>query len=253
MSKLLTREQMGLGRIPKPDPRDQKFPVRHLLQAARRPAKLYQTWGDNRWRGNQGGTPQCVGYGWAHYIEDDPILHGGPVHPIVSPQMIYTNAQLLDGFPNPHDGSSVRAGAQFLQSAGFVASYHWAFTLQDIIDAIMNIGPVVMGTDWYNDMFFPDAKRSNIIKIGGDFAGGHCYVLNSVNTYYKSFRLKNSWGSGWGNGGDAYISFDDMEKLMNDGAEACIAIEIPKNIPIPDPNPQPQPNNPNPPVVQFGG
>src|SRR3954469_4484581 len=59
MSKLLTREQMGLGRIPKPDPRDQKFPVRHLLQAARRPAKLYQTWGDNRWRGNQGGTPQC--------------------------------------------------------------------------------------------------------------------------------------------------------------------------------------------------
>ena len=45
--------------------------------------------------------------------------------------------------------------------------------------------------------------------------GGHAYVINGVNTIKKQFRLKNSWGRKWGQGGHAFISFDDMKKLIN--------------------------------------
>ena len=180
-------------------------------------------WNDNIWWGNQGNTPQCVGYAWAHWVADGPIIHTG-VQPPVNPTLIYQQAQLVDEwYGTNYDGTSVRGGVKYLQSSGKVSNYYWAFDVQTMVNTILNIGPVVVGTNWYNNMFYPNSN--GVISIGGSLAGGHAYVINGVNTVTRQFRIKNSWGQSWGKQGHAFISFDDMTRLINENGEICLAVE----------------------------
>jgi hypothetical protein len=180
-------------------------------------------WDDNMWWGNQGNTPQCVGYAWAHWIADGPITHTG-VQPPISPTLIYQQAQLVDEWPGTnYDGTSVRGGAKYLNNSGKIGNYYWAYDVQTLINTILQLGPVVVGTNWYYNMFYPNSN--GVISIGGSLAGGHAYVLNGVDTVNKLFRIKNSWGQSWGKSGHAFISFTDMTRLINENGEICLAIE----------------------------
>lgn len=216
-----------LGRIFSPDARDKNYSVSRLLSAVPIPkAKRRQSWGDRIWSGDQGYSPKCVGFAWAHNLEDEPTVHSTNRHPYVSPDLIYAQAQLRDGYPLPHDGTTVRAGAQYLQACGLIGAYHWATTLDELVKAVLYLGSVVVGTNWYTDMFFPDMSNGGVIKIGGQIEGGHCYDINAVDLYYKGFRIKNSWGKEWGILGHAFISFDDMERLIHENGEVCIATRL---------------------------
>jgi C1A family cysteine protease len=73
-------------------------------------------------------------------------------------------------------------------------------------------------------MFFPD--KNGVIKVGGKHSGGHAYIINGVDTKTKMFRLKNSWGKTWGKSGSAFISFSDMDKLIKQNGEICLAVEL---------------------------
>ena len=180
-------------------------------------------WSDSVWFGNQGNTPQCVGYAWAHWIEDGPITHSGPA-PIIPPDLIYREAQKIDEWPGEnYDGTSVRAGAKYLRNTGKISSYLWAFDLNTLVNTVLNVGPVVVGTNWYYGMFYPNIN--GLIKISGYLAGGHAYVINGVDTVNKLFRIKNSWGRTWGKNGYAYITFNDMARLIRENGEVCLAIE----------------------------
>jgi len=187
------------------------------------PKRKSMYWESNEWWGNQGNTSQCVGYAWAHWIEDGPIRHGG-IPPIVDPTYIYVNAQKIDEWPGEnYDGTSIRAGAKFLKSINKISSYYWAFDLKTLIDTVLYLGPVVCGTNWYHGMFYPNA--SGVIRPTGRVLGGHAYVINGIDIDKKLFRIKNSWGQRWGKNGFAYISFTDMEKLIRENGEICIAAE----------------------------
>lgn len=218
--------EFPLGRTHKPDERDNNYLIEnHLLTSSRsRVTITSRYWDDNGWWGNQGNTPHCVGFSWAHWLEDGPIGQPG-VAPIIQPKIIYENAQKLDEWPGEnYDGTSVRGGVKYLQQVGKVRNYYWGYTLQTLIDSVLNIGPVVVGTNWYRNMFFPD--RNGNIRIGGILAGGHAYVINGVDINKRIFRMKNSWGRSWGINGSAYISFNDMERLIRENGEICFATEI---------------------------
>ena len=212
-----------LGRQYVPDERDHKYLINNLLSVT--PIKITnKNWDDNGWWGNQGNTPQCVGYAWAHWLEDGPTPQSG-VAPIIPPRVIYENAQKVDEWVGEnYDGTSVRGGVKYLQSVHKVSSYYWGFDLTSLINSVLNLGPVVVGTNWYTGMFYPD--RNGLIRISGRVAGGHAYVINGVNTVTKLFRIKNSWGQSWGQSGHAYISFANMDRLIKERGEICFAIEI---------------------------
>jgi hypothetical protein len=216
-----------LGRLYAKDKNDKKFPLKALLPR-RKSQRTSRSWYDAYWNGNQGNTPKCVGYGWTHWLEDAPVIPGSKTHPAVDPNKVYKLAQQLDEWPGTnYDGSSVRGGAKAIRKLGFISAYHWAANLDEIIQWILEKGPVVVGTIWTEDMFTPNA--SGLIVPTGEVVGGHCYDLNGVSTITRKFRAKNSWGTSWGKGGHAYIKFEDMNTLLfpssGEPGEACVATE----------------------------
>lgn len=212
---------MKLGRKVSVDGRDNLFLIKSIL---RKTSSLqYKYWDSTQWWGDQGQTSMCVGYSWAHWIEDGPVTHDG-LAPIVPPETIYKEAQKIDEWAGEdYDGTSVRAGAKYLMDRGVISSYLWTWDINTMIDAVLSKGPVVVGSLWTYDMFFPD--ESGNIKFGGDVAGGHAYLINGVSKIKDRFRIKNSWGRNWGVDGHAYISIGDMEKLIKEDGEVCLAIE----------------------------
>jgi hypothetical protein len=218
-----------LGRRFAPDARDKQYPLRALLPIE--PPVPVKYWDDDYWTGDQGNTSQCVGYAWAHWIENDPIVYSA-AGPEVNPVDIYIEAQKVDEWPGQdYEGTSVRAGAKVLASRGNIQSYHWAVSAQDVADTILSIGPVVVGSDWTEDMFNPNAN--GVIAPTGPVAGGHAYLINGYDSNTKMFRIKNSWGKSWGKDGHAFISQVDLNSLLAADGEGCLALEAYVDSPTP--------------------
>lgn len=209
----------GLGRLLAPDDRDKK----HLMSASLTSTDLTQRywWSSGAWF-DQGNSSACVGHAWAHWLEDGPVTqHGIAVDPFV----LYREAQHVDEWPgNDYDGSSVRGGAKVLVTRGLVAGYMWTWNVETLAAAVLTSGPSVVGTNWYDDMFDPDPTGR--VSVSGSFAGGHAWLINGVNTRTESFRGKNSWGRSWGRLGHFTISFADMQRLLDEDGEACLAVEV---------------------------
>jgi Papain family cysteine protease len=182
-------------------------------------------WYAQGWWGDQGQTPQCVAYAWTHWLEDGPVTHDRVPAPMILPSALYHDAQVLDEWPGEdYDGTSVRAGAKALLKDGWISQYRWAATVEDIVQTLLSLGPVVMGTNWYDSMFDPDTD--GFITVSGSIAGGHAWLLDGVNVTKGYVRAKNSWGRLWGDRGFFRLSIDDLARLLAEQGEACLAVEV---------------------------
>lgn len=215
----MSKTPFPLGRLPALDVRDRAFPLRQLLAAAERLAGYQYWWANGGWF-DQGSRPTCVGASAWHWLVDAPVTKGA-AH---SPEEIYALAQELDEWPGAtYDGTSVRGAAKALAQLGYISSYWWAWDLDTIVRALLNRGPIVLGTNWYAEMFNPPA--SGVVTLGGSLAGGHAYVADGVNTTAQLVRCKNSWSREWGRRGFFYLRFPDLQRLLVEEGEAMVALE----------------------------
>jgi len=133
----------------------------------------------------------------------------------------YSIATTLDpwegSYPPEDTGSSGLAAMQALQQLGHISSYWWAFSFDEMLLALQ-VGPVSVGSWWREHMM--DVDSSGYVKYGGDYLGGHQWVVRGVNMTAKRFVCINSWGESWGRkisgrtSGEFYVSFDDMKALL---------------------------------------
>lgn len=203
----------SFGRAFIADSRDYKY-----RRTKRKGGRKSRIWDTGIWIGDQGVDPFCVGYAYSHW------LHSYPIRQFLNPDGIYRIAQFLDEWEGEnYEGTSVRAGAKVLSQLGFISRYEWAKSSVSLQNALFTVGPVVVGTNWYEGMMEPD--ENNTIDVTGDIVGGHAYLLYSVNLKTQKYGVKNSWSSDWGENGKCTISFEDFNRLIGEDGEICVLRE----------------------------
>ena len=169
---------------------------------------------------DQGQVGSCTGNAAAQSLNHRPNhLNGSLVMNEADALRIYGLATQLDGFPGTYPeedtGSSGLAAAKACQQLGYISGYTHAFGLDHLLAALM-VGPLIVGTDWHEDMFNPDPL--GIVKPTGAVVGGHEYVVDGVHVAPRMIRFLNSWSNGWGHRGHFWMTFDDFATLLgNDG------------------------------------
>lgn len=147
---------------------------------------------------------------------------------------LYSEATHLDPWPGtylPEDtGSDGLSVAKVLKSWGWISGYEHAFGLGSMIHALMSV-PVIVGTNWYNSMDTPD--ESGLLRIGRSarVLGGHQYIADGVDVKEERIRITNSWGTDWGLGGSAWVSFKVMERLLKEQGDVTVFKPISEKAP----------------------
>jgi hypothetical protein len=229
-------EDIKLGRLIQFDERSRSYNVRTVLPSTELRVR--------RWTGgpvlDQGYEGSCVGHAWAKELLLRPVANKGIDDAFA--RRVYCRAQAIDPWPGtskictqretPHyEGTSILAGAKAVQEAGYIESYYWAFNVDDVLAAISNLGPVVIGIPWYDGMY--DTRKSGLVEVSGRVVGGHAIVLTG---HHPRMRIKgegwtarhhvvewiNSWGYGYGLKGRGLLKVEDLERLLKDNGEACI-------------------------------
>jgi hypothetical protein len=187
-----------------------------------------QVEGDNSYVAEGIGVHNCVGHGWAGWSQGAPLM----IKPMadMQPFALYDQFIVNDEFddndvdPDRQMGTSVRAGAKVLKQMGHIKNYLWAESAEDVRAwHLAGFGTVVLGINWYDGMMEPD-KYGRLIVSGG-IAGGHCVKTTGWNDERDMLRIQNSWGRGWGEAGHAWISRQDLQRLLTEDGEACAATE----------------------------
>lgn len=130
---------------------------------------------------------------------------------------------------NFSSGASTNAGAKTLQAKGYITEYRWAFSVEEIRAALITEGPVIIGIEWRDGMYY--TKPNGLVDISGPVVGGHEILLNGYtprrklagdSVYRELFRWRNSWGADYGLNGHGFITAEDLATLMSRDGEAVI-------------------------------
>jgi hypothetical protein len=185
---------------------------------------------------DQGREGACVGHG----VTTDLLASPRPYDKFTFAQANtyayrkYKRAQFLDPWAGEaYSGTSVDAGFQAIREEGHIESWRWMTNAEQVRDAVIAVGPVVIGVNWYDDMY--ETRPSGLVTIGGPVVGGHCLTIigyhpgmrirgEDWNKRYEVFKWKNSWGNDYGNNGVGYILFSDFARLLSEQGDAAIAM-----------------------------
>lgn len=180
---------------------------------------------------DQGSEGACVGFAWMGEALAEPAMpEPQPMVAAANKKAIsyYKMAKKLDAFPGEdYSGTSVLAGAKVMKREGWIDGYRWCFSIEEVRDALINAGPVVIGIPWYDSMYETD--RNGLVRIDGRLVGGHAILLTGYSPNkviagrtMEVYRWRNSWGEGYGQGGSGYIDHRDLAMLLEQGGEACV-------------------------------
>lgn len=219
--------QARFGRRFAPDARDKRF---QLPQAIVPAGVTQRTW-FTRDVYDQGYSSQCVAYSGVGWLAAGPVRNTKELPEFAE---LYRACQLIDEWPGEDpdvEGTSVRALMRVLKGRGYISEYRWAWTLQPVVNHILAVSPVVLGTTWYSGQMETDAE--GFVSAAGELVGGHAYLAIGANRNKKcpdgsigAIRAVNSWGKGWGQGGRFWLSFKDLAKLLAEDGEAATATEV---------------------------
>lgn len=193
---------------------------------------------------DQGQTPKCVGFGTATMTSAMEYRNEKQWKAQrYDANAAYAWANANDGISEPHDGSTTRAGFEYLRQIGAhvtrgtkvktgepvdhkIGEFLWANTLDELLQYMWSEQlPGMVGINWYQNMFSPDAN--GFLRVSGKLAGGHNITVRGFSMPEEYVIWRNTWGN-WGlNGtGDCKVRFADMEKLLSQDGEAGVPVDL---------------------------
>jgi len=195
------------------DKRDKKHRIKKGISS-----RKTRYWSDLKMFLDQEDTPHCVGFMGAHWLVNYPVAQ------YINPTALYQIAQFYDEYRGEmYEGSTVRGMANAFYKMEIISEYQWTWDVDTLVYAVLEIGPVMVGTNWYEGM--SDLNSKGVMSVTGKLQGGHAWLINGVNVKTGLFRGKNSWGKSWGVGGRMWIHKDDMARLLKEDGECCIGKE----------------------------
>jgi hypothetical protein len=229
-----------LGRHVNHDPRSRRFPVREMAGTVasvrhERHVPIFDQGNLGSCTGNAAIGCMSTGSFFATVDANEeaqyPLTEGGAV-------LVYGAATAVDSYagtyPPEDTGSDGLSVAKVLKSAGWISGYEHAFSFDQGLAALM-AHPLIVGVNWYDDMFSPDP--SGRVRPTGGLAGGHEFVWDSYDAIAKVCGFTNSWAGSWGLNGRFTMTVADFTKLLaQDG-------DVTSFVPITTAPPQPQPTS----------
>lgn len=232
--KAFPSQDPRLDWVSKHDPQSLNFPVRAVMAST--VEKQPKLWTPPKFALNQGWEGACVGFGWTGELIGSPFPdpYVGEDLANLYARGYYRRCLQIDEYEGEADeGTSVLAGAKVAQEREKIDEYRWGTSIYDLRDAVISIGPAVIGIPWYSDMY--ETRPSGLVEVGGDLVGGHCIYIygyhpsmrilgEDYHERFEVFRWRNSWGPEYGKNGSGLIRLEDLRDLLAHWGESCIPI-----------------------------
>lgn len=127
-------------------------------------------------------------------------------------------------YPPTDGGSSVIGLMKYWRKYGIITRYDWTFTFDAFLAALQH-QPVLVGTNWFDDMMSTDTDGIVKSSASGD-GGGHEYLATEIIWSKKLLGYEQSWGQhppGFGKAGRFWMSFELAEELIiNQGGDVAV-------------------------------
>jgi hypothetical protein len=178
---------------------------------------------------DQGAEGACVGYAVATSANVRRASNGRVPHlDEENAADLYHLAQDLDEVAgDDYEGTSLLAGMKAGQRTGLWDAYVWCFDVRTIVQAVLQLGPVLVGVPWTAGMYVTDAAGR--LQLTGATVGGHCLTVVGVQLEVSGEPgpwavLLNSWGPDWGLDGIGYVKLRQLAWMLAGIGEAAVPL-----------------------------
>lgn len=129
------------------------------------------------------------------------------------------DSQIPGEYPPDDTGSTGAWSMRALEKQGLIRTYRHTRVAATALRMLFR-GPISIGVPWFQSMFTPDADHTIHVDSASGLAGGHQVCVVAVDADLKRIRIRNSWGTSWGDQGHAWLSFTDLHYLFEQGGDA---------------------------------
>jgi C1A family cysteine protease len=184
---------------------------------------------------DQGQLGSCTGNGVGACVEYGLKAQGK--HDFVPSRLfIYYNERVIENTVDQDAGAEIRDGIKVVANIGAPPEELWPYDiskftdrptdavyaeakksiikqysrvpvkLANIVNVLTHNIPVVFGCTLYDSFESDSVAQTGMVpmpKVDEGMVGGHCMVIVGSNDTH--FIVRNSWGSGWGDGGYCYM------------------------------------------------
>jgi C1A family cysteine protease len=200
---------------------------------------------------NQGRLGSCVAHACGAALQMTEIEFGAANSDLTKPSFLqmYWWQRFIDGNLTIDSGSYLRTGMKQLAKYGACRSATWPYvvkkykvepsaeanaeaakhriteyarvnrSIESFKEQLFANNPIVFGFTVYESIY--DIKKDGMLKMPGkgeEAQGGHAVMMVGWDDRAQVMRIRNSWGSAWGYGGDFFMPYAYLldENLSHD-------------------------------------